>query len=107
MRVAGSVENGVFSALACRNLTTGWLSPAVNNGCISAFMIVFVILSLIVGMVFATVGGGILSLGTGKFGLRSFLFLPFGLIIPSLATWGLIAMKRNADRVKLAREMLG
>ncbi|HEX7261922.1 MAG TPA: hypothetical protein VF258_08915 [Luteolibacter sp.] len=107
VRVAGSVENGVFSALACRNLTTGWLSPAVNTGCVSVILVAFVIFSLIFGIVFAIVGGGILSLGTGQFGLRSFLFLPLGMMVPGLATWGLISINRNAGRVKLAREMLG
>lgn len=100
VRVAGSEKNGVFSALACRNLTTGWLSPVANIGCVFAVMVAFVIFSLMIGLmmsvIFAIVGGGILSIGT-----------PIGLIIPGLATWGLVAMKRKADRLKLARELLG
>ncbi len=107
VRVAGSAGNGVFSALACRNLTTGWLSPAENSGCVAAFMVVFVAISLVVGIAFAVIGGGMLSMATNGVGLRSFIFLPIGLIIPGVAVWGMIWMKRKADRVKSAREMLG
>lgn len=39
-------------------------------------------------------------------GLHSLVFLPLGLIVPGLATWGMMVVLRKAERVTRAREMV-
>lgn len=43
--VAGISSNGQFTALACKNLTTGWLTPLKQQGCVFAFLICFAIIT--------------------------------------------------------------
>lgn len=44
--VAGIQSNGQFTGLACKNLTTGWVTPLVQQGCVIAFLVVVTVVCL-------------------------------------------------------------
>ncbi|NWK56908.1 hypothetical protein HW115_14890 [Verrucomicrobiaceae bacterium N1E253] len=43
--IAGMNINGQFQALACRNVTTNWTSPLVQQGCVFIALIVMAVVS--------------------------------------------------------------
>ncbi len=45
--VAGTRGKGKFSAIACRNLTSGWTTNYPKEGCTKIVMIVFILIGLV------------------------------------------------------------
>lgn len=58
IKVAGVVKPGQFTALACKNQTTGWISTYTTTGCGIFFIFIMILVSLVM----------------------TFFFLPFGLM---------------------------
>src|SRR5690349_10430015 len=55
VRLAGSMQPGLFSAIACRNLTTGWISSGTGRGCTIAFAVFFACFGLVFAAVACTI----------------------------------------------------
>lgn len=47
LRVAGQSGQGQFTAIACRNLTTGWSTSPHKQGCAKSALIAFTVIGLI------------------------------------------------------------
>ena len=106
VRLAGTEGNGVFTAIACRNLQTGWVSPLQNSGWIIGILVLFIATGLVFGVSFALIGGLVVSFITGKFSIFSLFFILVGFIVPTLAIWMLVKLKRNSATAKRAWYMV-
>ncbi len=52
LRLVGAPTPGKFSAIVCKNLTTGWETTLKTQGCAKAFLIVFIIFGILATLLF-------------------------------------------------------
>jgi hypothetical protein len=69
--VAGIQSDGQFTGLACKNQTTGWVTPLVQQGCIIAFLIVLTVISFAFFFVIFPIVFGIIF---GVFAYKAYMY---------------------------------
>jgi len=83
LRVVGQPGQGQFTAIACKNLTTGWTSKSKGNGCAKIAL-----------MLFAAIAVGLTC------------FLPIFFFMPIIVCYALIRIIRADARIKKAHLLL-
>lgn len=83
LKLVGVRNPGQFSAVVCKNLTTGWVTPLKTQGCAKAMLIVFII-----------------------FGILATLLFPLFIIMPIFAGVFLFLVIRTDSQMKSAYNML-
>ena len=83
LKLVGVRSPGQFSAIACKNLTTGWVTSLKTQGCAMALLIVFLI-----------------------FGIIATLFFPLFIIMPIFSGVILFFVVRSDSEMKRAYKML-
>jgi len=92
----------MFSAVACRNLTTGWISDPAKSGCLIAFVVPMLIVMVVVCVLFSVVGFVLLP----HSGILAIVFGLLPLCFVGIFIWGFARSINRSRRINAGREAI-